>query len=298
MKRILLTGSSGFLSKNIIKYISDIVYFDGLSRSSSDINIDLSKEVPRFSIKYDLIIHTAGLAHITSINSYQTELFYLTNVIGTINLLKGLEFCKPNKFVFISSVSVYGLQYSEGITEDTELLARDPYGRSKIEAEEVVLKWCNENNVICTILRLPLVVGPNPPGNLGSMIQAIKKGYYFNISGGITRKSMVLASDIAKYIIKASEVGGIYNLTDGDHPTFAELSYCIAGQFGRRYVPNLPKFLTRILAFIGDKVWLKFPFNSDKLSKISSTLTFDDSKARKAFGWNPTSVINGFKISE
>ena len=69
MKRILLTGSSGFLSKNIIKYISDIVYFDGLSRSSSDINIDLSKEVPRFSIKYDLIIHTAGLAHITSINS-------------------------------------------------------------------------------------------------------------------------------------------------------------------------------------------------------------------------------------
>lgn len=296
MNKVLITGSSGFLSQNIVKSISDFGCIDKLSRNCSDINIDLSKEVPVFSEKYDLVIHAAGLAHITSIGNTPMDAFYLTNVIGTINLLKGLSKQKPNKLVFISSVSVYGLNLSKLLNEEAELLASDPYGKSKIEAEEIVLKWCNENNIICTILRLPLVVGPNPPGNLGNMIQAIRRGYYFNVSGGVANKSMVLVSDIAKYIIKASEVGGTYNLTDGYHPSFNELSYCISLQIGRKFVPNLPVFFAKILAFIGDKIWVKFPLNSDKLNKITSTLTFDDSKARKAFGWNPTPVLKGFKI--
>ena len=178
------------------------------------------------------------------------------------------------------------------------LLAEDPYGRSKIEAERIVKQWCLENNVVCTILRLPLVVGENPPGNLGNLMMGIKHGYYFNISHGKSSKSMVLASDVAKFILKAAQNGGIYNLTDGHHPNFNELSHSIANQIGKKFVPNIPMFIATILALIGDLVGSKFPINSDKLKKITSTLTFDDSKARMAFGWNPASVLNGFKINE
>jgi nucleoside-diphosphate-sugar epimerase len=142
------------------------------------------------------------------------------------------------------------------------------------------------------------VVGENPPGNLKAMIYGIKKGYYFNISGSAARKSMVLASDVAKFILKAAEVGGLYNLTDGYHPNFNELSHCIAKQINRNYLPNMPIFFAKILAFIGDAVGQKFPINTNNLNKISSTLTFDDSKAREAFGWNPTPVLKGFKIHE
>ncbi|MGG8473430.1 NAD-dependent epimerase/dehydratase family protein, partial [Rahnella sp. PAMC25617] len=92
--------------------------------------------------------------------------FYDVNVLGTLNLLKGLEKAGvPEQFVFISSVSVYGQQSGIFINEDHPLEAKDPYGLSKIEAEDLVLKWCEQHRVVCTILRLPLLVGKNPPGN-------------------------------------------------------------------------------------------------------------------------------------
>lgn len=51
-------------------------------------------------------------------------------------------------------------------------------------------------------------------------------------------------------------------------------------------------------ALISDLFSAKAPLNSGKLCKITSDLTFDDSKAREAFCWNPTPVLNGFKISD
>lgn len=295
--KILLTGSSGFLSSFLIKGILNCNILK-LSRTKSDYNIDLSEYTPVFNKNFDLVIHAAGKAHSKPKTQEEIDSFNNINVIGTQNLLNGLINNLPKQFVFISSVSVYGLIEGENISESTPLLANDPYGKSKIEAESIVRTWCEEHNVICTILRLPLVVGENPPGNLGAMIRGIKKGYYFNIAGGNSKKSMVLASDIAKFILIASEVGGTYNLTDGIHPTFNKLSHSIANKLGRSFVPNLPLFIAKILAKVGDLFGDVFPINSNKLLKITSTLTFDDSKARIAFGWNPTPVLESFKLHE
>jgi nucleoside-diphosphate-sugar epimerase len=109
---------------------------------------------------------------------------------------------------------------------------------------------------------------------------------------------MVLASDIAKYILKAAEVGGTFNLTDGLHPTFNELSKSISRNLDISFLPNMPLFIAKVLAKIGNLFGNALPINSNKLSKITSTLTFDDSKARIAFGWNPTPVIKSFKLHE
>lgn len=199
----------------------------------------------------------------------------------------------PKKFVYISSVS--GLVSGNNINELTKLSAKDPYGKSKIDAENIIiLDWCEKHSIICTILRLPLLVGENPPGNLGSMIESIKNGYYFNIAGGNARKSMVLTKDVANYILTISDVGGIYNLTDGYHPSFFELSNYISVKFNKRKPRNLPFLFALILAKIGDLIGVKSPFNSLKFHKITSNFTFDDSKARISFGWNPTPVLEGF----
>ena len=294
---ILLTGSNGFLGKYLINNLPAKIV-KTLNRSDSDYEVDLSINIPCFTDKFDTVIHNAGKAHIIPKSKEEIAAFYNVNVLGTRNLLKGLSNSLPKYFVFISSVSVYGLIIGENINENCSLLAEDPYGKSKIDAELVVKKWCEEHNVICTILRLPLIVGVNPPGNLGSMIQGIKKGYYFNIAGGNAKKSMVLASDIAKFILKAAEVGGTYNLTDGIHPTFNELSKSISRNLDKSFVPNMPLFIANVLAKIGDIVGNTFPINSNKLSKITSTLTFDDSKARIAFGWNPTPILDSFKLHE
>jgi nucleoside-diphosphate-sugar epimerase len=295
--RILLTGSSGFLGK----YFGELLQFENnivsLNRNIGDYKCDLKYQMPNFDTPFDLVIHNASKVHSIPRNIFEKNDFFDVNVKGTLNLLRGLKNVGcPKMFVFISSVSVYGLIKGENIDEDTPLNANDPYGRSKIEAEEVIKKWCSENSVICTILRLPLVAGSNPPGNLGLMIKGIKNGFYFNVAGGKSNKSIVLAIDIAKFVVKASKVGGVYNLTDGYHPNFYELSRTIGLQLGKNFIPNLSIFIAKILAYVGDFLGEKFPFNTVKLDKITSTLTFDDSKARKAFGWDPSSVIDEFQI--
>jgi nucleoside-diphosphate-sugar epimerase len=130
------------------------------------------------------------------------------------------------------------------------------------------------------------------------MIKGIRKGYYFNIAGGSAKKSMVLASDVAKFLLKASEIGGVFNLTDGYHPSFFELSENLSQQIGKSRSKNLPFWLAKCIARTGDVFGDKAPLNSVKLHKITSVLTFDDSKAREAFGWHPTPVLEGFDISE
>ncbi len=296
--KVLITGGNGFLGRIIKQIIINDCEIFTLGRNDSNYCVDLSLNHIEFIEKFNVVIHCAGMAHVTPQTENETRSFFCINVNGTKNLLKSLENLKPNKFVFISSVSVYGIISGENISETAPLLANDPYGKSKIEAEEIVIKWCDKHNVICTILRLPLIVGPNPPGNLGAMIRGIKNRYYFNIAGGTAKKSIVLATDIARFILNAAEKGGTYNLTDGYHPTFKELSKSIANKIGKPFVPNLPKFIALILSKFGDLIGNNFPVNSQKFLKITSTLTFDDTKAREAFGWDPSPVLESFKIEK
>ncbi len=299
MKKVLITGASGFLGKIIIKQLGQNCEFSTLSRSSGNYITNLEEKVPLFDEKFELVIHAAGKAHSFPKSLVNHDDFFSVNVKGTRNLLEGLENYKlPKSFVFVSSVAVYGETTGYLINEHSEVKALDAYGRSKIQAEHLILKWCTENNVTCTILRLPLVVGLNPPGNLGAMIKGIRKGYFFNIAGGSAKKSMVLASDVAKYLLKASEIGGIFNLTDGYHPSFFELSENISHQLKKNRPKNLPFWLAKLLALIGDLFVYRAPLNSDKLRKITSDLTFSDSKARETFGWDPTPILEGFKISD
>jgi nucleoside-diphosphate-sugar epimerase len=296
--KILLTGNTGFLGREIFNYFQLENIIHTLSRSFGTYCLDLSLNVACLSDRYDLVIHAAGAAHSVPKNEKDKQKFFSTNLTGTSNLLKGLENSGiPNSFVFISSVSVYGKTEGILINENAPLEATDVYGLSKIEAEEVILNWCKQKNVVCTILRLPLIVGSKPLGNLGSMIKGIQKGYYFNIAGGQGKKSMVLAEDVVKNILKISEIGGIYNLTDGYHPSFSELSSYIAIQLCKGKPMNIPIWLAKIIAKFGDLLGSKAPINTNKLKKITSDLTFDDTKAREAFGWNPTRVLEGFKIN-
>jgi nucleoside-diphosphate-sugar epimerase len=294
---ILLTGGNGFLGR----YIYDNLILDfevmTLSRSSCDYSFDLCDSPPVFNQIFDLVIHSAGLAHFNPKTVLEENLFFSTNVKGTENLLIGLERSGiPKKFVYISSVLVYGDLSGTLIDESFVVYSNSPFGKSKIEAENIILGWCKKNNVLCTILRLPLVLGCNPPGNLGFLIGQIETGFYFNLLGNSSKRSVVLASDVAEFIYRASEIGGIYNLTDGYHPTFNELAINISFQLGKGIPKSLPLGFIKMVARLGDFFGNYFPINSTKLNKITTELTFNDSKARTSFGWKPTKGLEGFSI--
>jgi nucleoside-diphosphate-sugar epimerase len=301
MKSILLIGFNGFLGSHIEKYLLSIPEYTvtTLGRNNkSNIIVDFVHCIPKIPSLYDVVIHAAGKAHRLSKTEFEKQEFHQVNVVGTQNILDGLKISGlPKSFIYISSVSVYGQDSGIRIDENTPLKALDPYGRSKIESEKIVAEWCCSNHVVCTILRLPLIVGTNPPGNLEAMINGIQKGYYLNIAGGNAKKSMVLVEDVAKSIMKVSPIGGIYNLTDGYHPTLAELSNHISIQLGISKPLSIPLWLAKIIAKLGDLIGSKAPLNKIRLKKITTDLTFDDTLARKNFGWNPTPVLKGFSIT-
>lgn len=288
--KTLLTGSTGFLGKIILQNLPNNYSLITLGRKNTTIIANLATQIPILP-KTELVIHAAGKAHIVPKTPAEKQDFFDVNVTGLQNLLTALEKDPPKAFVFISSVAVYGLNQGLLIDENHPLNAQDAYGQSKIQAEELVSNWCKKNQVICTILRLPLLVGTNPPGNLGTMIKGIKSGYYFNIAGGQAKKSMVMASDVAKCIKTVAPIGGIYNLTDGFNPNFKQLSAHIANQLNKKVPKNIANWIAVFLANIGDLLGKKSPFNSYKLSKIKAHLTFDDAKARNTFGWQPQKVL-------
>lgn len=292
---ILLTGGSGFLGKTLIKFLKNEDMIT-LARSAGDIKVDLALTVPSLPA-CDLVIHAAGKAHLVPKTAEENELFYAINVTGTKNLLLGLEKAPklPSAFIFMSSVAVYGLESGTLIAETAPLLAKDAYGQSKIAAEKLVSAWCAKHGVSCTILRLPLVAAENPPGNLGAMIKAIKRGYYFEIAESNSKKSIVLAKDIAQIIPKVSSIGGIYNLTDGYHPSFKELSAIIATMLNKTKPPQVPLFVVKAMAKVGDLFGARAMINTKKLNKITSSLTFDDTLAKTTLGWNPSPVLDEFK---
>lgn len=295
--QIILTGYSGFLGKTIESICENRGYtIYRLGRNNhADLIWDFLSEAPPLT-QSELVIHCAGLAHKKS-NSKNKNKFFEINYLATRNFCEALELQNkiPKKFIFISSVSVYGVDKGCGISEFHNLSSSIPYGESKILAEKYLQNWAIKNEVNLLILRLPLVAGSNPPGNLGKMIKGIKRGTYFSIGGGRARKSMVLAEDVANFISECPDVIGTYNLTDGYHPSFAELETIICEQLKRPKPLNIPLGLAKILGKIGDLTPM-FPFNSEIINKISQDLTFSDLKARQELGWNPSRVIDKWRV--
>jgi nucleoside-diphosphate-sugar epimerase len=290
--KILLTGSNGFLGNILFNYLVINNTIFTLNRKNSDFNCDISEKVPHFNQEFDLVIHAAGKAHFKPKNREEGVLFEKVNVDGLKNLIKGFNNeILPKRFVFISSVSVYGKNSGELINEETNLNAKDYYGLSKIKSENILKNWCKDNNILLTILRLPLIVGKNPPGNLSKMINAIQKRRYFNIGSGSAKKSMVLADDIAKYILIASNYGGTYNLTDGIHPSFKEISFKIATELNQKRIYNIPYSIAFLVAYFLTLFGPLSPYNLDVFNKMTNNLTFSDELARKSFNWTPKSVL-------
>ena len=178
-----------------------------------------------------------------------------------------------------------------GISEQKHPEPSTPYAKSKYEAEILLQNWAKAKGVKLLILRLPLIAGGiNTPGNLGAMVNAIRKGYYFRVGVGTAQKSMVLAEDIASFIPSIWGQSGVFNLTDGMHPSVADLDLYLSRFFGKK-VRSLPKSILSFLAKFGDRFSF-FPFNTYRLQKMNNSLTFDDSKARKVLGWKPNKVID------
>lgn len=297
MKSLLFTGGNGFLASNTIPILKEKFNVTTLGMVNCDYNIDIVKDKINLPKQFDVVVHAAGKAHSYPKTAEEIKSFYDVNFIGTKNLCAALEKKGlPDALVYISTMAVYGSDGSSRVTENHPLNGETPYAKSKLFAEQYLLEWGKKFNVKIGILRPALLVGPNPPGNLGSMIKGIKTGRYLSINHGKAKKSFLMVYDIANVIPKLIEKGGVYNICASEDVSYGELEEKISTQLNKKKPVSIPFWMAKCMAKVGDFMGKKSPINTYKLNKLTKSSLYDNSKIKKDLNWEPLNILENFRI--
>ena len=163
MEKVLITGINGFVGSGLKDYLEKYYEIWGLDLSNQNICENfiesditdlyrVSKDIG--SHTFDYIIHCAAIAH-NDDNRFSFSDFERVNSNGTFNLLKAFENNPPKKFIFFSTVAIYGEHgYKVKVDESFPAKPITDYGLSKLKAETFCLSNLNINTII---LRFPAI---------------------------------------------------------------------------------------------------------------------------------------------
>ena len=251
------------------------------------------------TVESEIVLHNLEKNDFNLRNHESSEHFEKVNFEGTKALCDEIDkwSVKPKALIYFSTVSVYGCKEGELINENYHLNGTTPYALSKIRAEDYLIEWAYRSKVCLCILRLPEILAGNHSSDyLGEMIEEIRSGKYISIGNGTFKKSALWVEDIVSLIPKIPAIEGIYNLTDGYNPSLKELALVIASSLQQNLPIKIPYLIAKPLALFGDLFGDIIPLNSKKLEERTSSLTFDDQKARRMFDWKPSNVLD--KLNE
>ena len=213
---ILVTGGSGFLGTHVSKFFGA----DDFSRRSGldVLNLQDAQKVE----DYDVVIH---LAATLDKSPEAAEEVFLTNVEGTINLLRSMK--ENSLFIFASTKDVYG-RFADNYREVPETCQTLYNGQSALEwskliAERYVEFYANQNNFRSCIFRLSTVYAPasegNTPNFVSHYIEAINQGEPLRLpANGTPRRDFLAVEDFAvacDAFIDSVIRHGLYNLGGG-----------------------------------------------------------------------------------
>lgn len=174
MRKILITGKDSYIGTNFKKYLEqypDDYYVEELDvKENSWRYFDFSE--------FDVVFHVAGIAHIKE-NIKNENLYYEVNRDLALEVAKQAKVNNVKQFIFMSSMSVYGLKCSkENITNNTLCIPNTYYGKSKYQAEKLLAELESTDFEIC-IVRPPMVYSDDSPGNLSKLFKVVRKVHVF-----------------------------------------------------------------------------------------------------------------------
>jgi len=189
--KVLITGCSGFVGSyalDILKQTFEVTPVSLQKTKVEDINFD----------GVDTILHLAGLAH--QMQKIDPDEYFKVNHRLTLSFARAAQKSGVKHFVFISSVKVYGDQVSGVIDEYSECHPTDPYGESKLKAENELLSISNDNFVV-SIIRPPLIYGPRVKGNLERLTGLINKLPILPFGNIKNQRAMVFVGNLTALIV-------------------------------------------------------------------------------------------------
>jgi len=259
--KILVTGGSGFLGINLIRYLLernhevvslDIIDFDypDVKGKIEEIKGDIRDlDIVEKSVKdIDIVVHTAA-----ALPLYKAEEIFTTDVEGTRNLLEASFRNGVKRFIHVSSTAVYGIPDHHPLYESDLLDGVGPYGEAKIMAEEECMKFRRKGKCV-PIIRPKSFIGPERLGVFALFYDWAKDGKNFPMIGsGNNRYQLLDVEDLCDSIYACIEldektVNDTFNIGAKEFTTMKEDYQAVldcAGH-GRRIVglPEKPIILT------------------------------------------------------
>jgi nucleoside-diphosphate-sugar epimerase/predicted dehydrogenase len=315
LPKVLVTGAAGFLGKHLVETLLKKNHTVRVVTRKIDRKFEENKKIEvlygdiRDSQVLDIaaegidtIYHCAAL----TTNKGPWPNFFDTNIKATKDLLDSAVKFKVSRFVFVSSVSVYGFSRIKGkksVCENNELGKGLPfysfYAKSKIEAEKLV--WEDHHSK-----KLPVVV--------------LRPGVIFGFKGQNTFKTekiifgakqkvlpYIYVKDVVEALILAGNsdvaVGNAYNVVGDEQPTQGEFKNKIhramgvdkTGIFLPRPVMYIPAFLFEFYSK-KKKANSSPPFNMFFYKSLVRNLHYDNNKIKRELGWAPNySIGDGIK---
>lgn len=221
------------------------------------------------------------------------SLYFDTNVDGAEKICMAAEEKLVERLIFTSSVAVYG-QSLEVVSEDVLPVPSNPYGESKLQAEEVFIRWQMKDPAKrnLTIIRPTVVFGPSNRGNFYNLVNQIIRNKFLMIGSGDNKKSIAYVENLADFIVHSMKFPTgihIYNYVDEPDLSMSKLIELIYGAIGYGKVPllKIPYTAGYLIGFIFDIFSLmlskKLPISRLRIKKFCSNSRFSSKLNQSGF---------------
>ncbi|MEN5380489.1 NAD-dependent epimerase/dehydratase family protein [Sphingobacterium kitahiroshimense] len=275
--KIIITGISGFVGQNLNAYL----------QQKGDEILPLSLRDPNWEENFPTdavaLIHLAGKAHDTS-NTSQPEDYFKINRDLTITLFNKFLNSEIRDFFYFSSVKAVADSLAGILEENVIGNPLTAYGKSKLEAEQHLLRQKLPVGKRLFIIRPCMIHGPGNKGNLNLMYKIVKKSIPWPLAAFHNQRSFLSIDNLnflTQEMIKKIELpSGIYNFADDKAFSINELVTLISETLGQKSkLWAIPPSIIKLIAKIGD--YIPFPLNSERLKKLTESYLVSNVKIKK-----------------
>lgn len=291
--RVLLTGTTGFVGRSLhARLVQDGVSVTGTARQAIDGLTAIGEIGPdtawgKILPGHQAIVHAAARVHVMEDAAADPLAeFRRVNVEGTLNLARQAVQAGIRRFVFISSIKVNGEATEPGrpFRAEDPPAPQDPYGISKMEAEQGLRALANDTGMEVVILRPPLVYGPGVKANFQAMMRWLQRGVPLPLGAIHNRRSLVALDNLVDLIVTCLHHPAAANQTflvsDGEDLSTTELLQRMSAALGKpaRLLPVPATLLSLSATLLGRRAMAE---------RLVGSLQLDSSPARQLLGWEP-----------
>lgn len=275
MKKIYLTGASGFIGSHLTTYFEN----KGITVEAIDVR---AKDWEKCNYSADALIHLAAVAS-DNLPEADTHLYQEVNVALTQKVYDVFLKNDLTNFVFLSSIKACGEYFDSPATETQEPKPVSHYGISKHAAEHYIL--ANEANPKRSfILRPSLVYGTGNRGNLLSLYKLVKMGIPWPFGFIENKKNFCYIQNLMycmEGLLRSEAPSGVYHIADDETISTQEiLTFAAMAQNKKPRIVDCCKGLFIRIFQLGS--WLRLPINQNVYRKLSSNLCVSNEKVKSA----------------